>query len=95
MGEVKDAIKIIDEYHQRFDKMRDEQMQWINSHGTRVYDYCPMCGGKCEFDNGTPAPPRRVRKDDLKEARKELVDATYFFLARCYRMKLLEKMPFN
>ena len=91
MSEVKEAIKIIDEYHQRFDKMRDEQSQWIYSHGTRVYGYCPACGGKCEFDNGTPSPPRKVNKDDLKEARKELVDATYFFLARCFRMKLLDK----
>lgn len=93
MGEVKYAIKIIDEYHQRFDKMRDEQGQWTSSHGAFVYNYCAICGGQCEFSDGKTfsSPPRKVHSDDLKETRKELVDATYFFLARCYRMKLLDK----
>ena len=91
MHEVQESIKIIDEYNKRFNKIRDAQKEWVESHGTVVYDYCPHCGGKCQLSNGTPSPPTRTSANDLKESRKELVDAAYYFLLRCYRMKLLDK----
>ena len=91
LHEVQESIKTIDEYNKRFNNMRDNQKKWVDSHGTVVHDYCPICGGKCEFDNDdfSPSPPVRTSDNDLKEARKKLVDSTYFFLLRCYRMRLL------
>jgi len=91
LHEVQESIKTIDEYNKRFNNMRDEQKKWIDSHGTVVHDYCPICGGKCEFDNDDqrPSPPVRMSNNEIKEARKKLVDSTYFFLLRCYRMRLL------
>jgi hypothetical protein len=32
-----------------------------------------------------------VSSNELQGARKKLVDSTYFFLLRCYRMRLLNK----
>ncbi len=91
LHEVQQSIKTIDEYNKRFNNIRDEQKKWVDSHGTVVCDYCPICGGKCELSNGNPSPPVRVSSNELKATRKELVDSTYFFLLRCYRMRLLNK----
>ncbi len=92
LHEVQASIKTIDEYNKRFNNIREGQKNWVDAHGTIVYDYCQICGGKCELGNGKPPPPLvRVASNDLKEARKELVDSTYFFLLRCYRMSLLNK----
>jgi hypothetical protein len=94
LHEAKEAIKTIDEYNKRFNSMRDEQKKWVEAHGTVVYDYCPICGGKCELKDGNgnpPPPPVRVSDNELKAARKELVDSIYFFLLRCYRMRLLNE----
>jgi hypothetical protein len=91
LHEIQESIKTIDQYNKRFNSMRDEQKKWIDAHGTVVYDYCPICGGKCEFADGTPPPPVRTPDIELSAARKELIDSTYFFLLRCYRMSLLTK----
>jgi len=91
LHEVKESIKTIDEYNKRFNNIRDEQKKWVDSHGTKVYGYCHICGGKCELADGNPSPPLRMSHNELKEARKQLVDSTYFFLLRCYRIRLLNK----
>ena len=93
LHEVQQAIKTIDEYNKRFNNIRDGQKSWVESHGTVVHDYCPICGGKCELtdSNGQPTPPDRFPSNDLMSARRELIDSAYFFLLRCYRMRLLNK----
>ncbi|WP_299891978.1 hypothetical protein [uncultured Lacinutrix sp.] len=89
LNEVLEAQKTIDQYNSRFNNIRDIQKNWINSHGTKVYDYCPHCGGKCELSNGTPSPPNRISSSDMNETRRNLVNSAYYFLTRCYRMGLL------
>ena len=90
LHEVQESLKTIDEYYKRFNNIREAQEKWVASHGTIVFDYCPICGGKCELSDGRiPSPPVRVSSSELKATRKELVDSTYFFLLRCYRMRLL------
>ena len=93
LHEVQESIKAIDEYNKRFNNIRDGQKEWVDSHGTIVDDYCPSCGGKCELSNGNEKPslPVRTSSNDLQTARKELIDSTYFFLLRGYRMRLLNK----
>jgi hypothetical protein len=68
LHEVQESLKTIDEYNKRFLNIRDAQKQWVDSHGTVVYDYCPQCGGKWEFgdENRAPLPPVRVSSNDLK-----------------------------
>ena len=89
LNEVQESQKTIDHYNARFNNIRNAQKNWIENHGTEVYDYCPYCGGKCELSNGKPSPPNRISSSDLIEARRELVNSTYYFLIRCYRMKLI------
>lgn len=91
LHEVSESLKTIDAYNMRFNVMKETQKQWVRKHDIRVFDYCPYCEGKCEFDDGVPPPPIRTSRLDLKEARKQVVDAMYYFLLRCYRIGLLDK----
>lgn len=91
LKEVREAQETIDKYNVRFKNIKNTQEYWIENHGTEVYDYCPYCQGKCELSNGNPSPPKRVSSSDLSETRRELVYSAYFFLTRCFRMKLLDK----
>lgn len=89
LDEVVGALKGIDEYRLRFDRMYDAQKTWTEEHGTVVHEYCPVCKGQCEFSDGKPRLPTLKFKSEMAEARKELVDSIYFFLIRCYRIALL------
>lgn len=82
IGEVKEALNAIDNHKKRFDKMYDAQKDWIEEHGTIVHDFCPICGGKCEFSDGKQILPKFKYKTELLEARKNLVDSVYYFLIR-------------
>ena len=89
MKEVKGALDVIDDHKNRFDKIFSAQNEWNEEHGTVVHDYCSVCKGKCEFSDGIPRLPKLKCKSEKSEARKTLVDSTYYFLARCYRIGLL------
>jgi hypothetical protein len=91
LDEVQDALKTIDEYNKRFSNMRDAQKEWVTNHGTKVYGYCSICKGRCEFDDGTPRPLVRTSSSELAATRRGLVDATYEFLLRCFRAGLLDQ----
>lgn len=97
--EVKSALKALDEHNSRFDKMYDAQKEWIESHGIQVPDNCPICQGVCELGDGvkTPNLPKRSAetKSDKKESRKNLLDSTYYFLLRCYKIKLIDEDEFR
>ncbi|WP_299768996.1 hypothetical protein [uncultured Dokdonia sp.] len=92
LEEVIAAQRTIDAYKSRFNNMRDAQKEYITKHDVRVSDYCHICGGKCEFSDGnppSPSPPKRMSSAVLDATQKELVNAMYYFLARCYRMGFL------
>ncbi|QHI38457.1 hypothetical protein IMCC3317_38500 [Kordia antarctica] len=87
--EVIEALKAIDEHKKRFDNIYNTQKYWTEEHGTIVHGYCQICNGRCEFSDGKPTLPKLKYKSEKIDSRRELVDAAYFFLARCYRIGLL------
>jgi hypothetical protein len=89
INESVEALNAIDGHKKRFDNMYNAQKEWVEEHGTAVYDYCPFCNGKCEFSDGKPTLPKLKYKKELIDSRKDLVDTTYFFLIRCYKIGLL------
>lgn len=95
MDEVNAALKILDGHNLRFDKIYEAQKEWIESHGIQVPDNCPICQGVCELGKGLikPTLPKKSAqtKSDKKESKKELLDSAYFFLLRCYKLKLLSE----
>ncbi len=94
ISEVVSAIKTFDEHNMRFHKMYEAQKNWIKENNTTVPDYCHICNGICELSIEhyiKPELPKRRFKNEKKEARKELVDASYYFLIRCFKTGLLNK----
>jgi hypothetical protein len=90
ISEAADALRVIDEYPARFRRLRDAQVAWVKAHGTKVFGYCPICGGACEFGPETPAPPVRIAAEDFAKARDALRRAAHRYLIRLYRARLLD-----
>ncbi len=96
MSEVESALATLDGHTARFEQLRDAQIAWVDAHKTKVpvHGFCGICGGKCEFDESevqTPRPPKRLATREKTEARRALVDATYYLLTRFFRMGLLDE----
>lgn len=96
LDEAEGALRAIDGHSERFDALKAGQAAWVERHATEVPvgEFCARCGGECEFSDGStvrpPAPWNRATSEK-RDARRELVDAAYYFLARCCRMRLLSE----
>ena len=82
---------MIDDYPRRFDLLRDRQQRWVAAHGARVPDFCPHCGGACEFGPQPPRPAARIAAVDLAAARQGVKDATYRLLLRLHRARWIDE----
>ena len=93
INEVEEAFKALDGYHERFLLLRAAQREWVERYDIKEYQFCRICGGRCEFDNGpvAPAPPRRTPSSELENARVELKDEAREFLMRCYQAGMLDE----
>ena len=91
VSELEQSLKALDEYGSRFNSMRKAQEEWVEQQGTEVHNYCAICQGRCEFCNGRPPTPARMRNSTIQETRRKLSEAGYEFLLRCYRIDLVEK----
>lgn len=91
ISEVIESLKGIDNHRSRFDAMYNAQKDWTENHEIVVHEYCPICAGRCEFSDGKPSLPKLSYKSEKIETRRYLVDSTYFFLIRCYRIGVLSK----
>jgi len=94
LGEAESALVALDGHSTRFDSLKTGQQEWIKRHRTQVpnHRFCGICGGKCEFDDSsvaTPPAPRNTATTAKTDARRELVNAVYYLLARYCRMGLL------
>ncbi len=89
LNEVQAALGAIEGHKIRLNNLRDAFTEWEEKHGEVLSEYCSICGGRCELGAVKVSPPKRKWAAELNGARKELVDSTYYFLARCYRMGLL------
>lgn len=86
VAEVRHCLDVIDGYDRRFEQMKTGQTKHISEHGT------------VEFSLDDPRhtqrmspPPRRVSGAELGEARRNLCDATYRFLIRCFSEGLIQE----
>ena len=91
LHEVEEAYRAIDEYNQRFSKLRDAQEAWVRQYDVKEDRFCPICQGRCEFDDGTAQPPRRTASQELDAARISLREEARAFLLRCYSANLLDE----
>ncbi len=89
LHEVEEACRAIDEYNQRFSKLREAQVAWVKGFAVKEYRHCAICRGRCEFDDGTPQPPRRTSSQALRAARDALREEARAFVLCCYRAGLM------
>lgn len=97
VSETLSALKGIEDYGNRFERLAAGQRAWVDAHDVEVGSYCSHCGGKCEFEPQfqRPGPPVKVPANDRNAAISRLKDAFYFFVARCFRMHLLDEESFR
>ena len=94
LSEAAHALEVLRDYPSRFKTLCEAQAEWVEAHDTQVYEggYCRICGGVCEFDEKrTPLRPTRAPSSERDAATRRLKDAVYFFVLRCYRMRLLDE----
>ncbi|NRB64917.1 MAG: hypothetical protein HRU40_18165 [Saprospiraceae bacterium] len=94
IDEVINSVRAIDEHSMRFEKMCEAQIKWIEEKEVRVPNYCHICNGICELSEQhykKPELPKNRSKGEKKESRKKLVDSTYYFLIRCFKIGLLNE----
>lgn len=89
LAEAVRAVAVIDEYPDRFRRLRDAQVGWVEAHGTRVSGYCAHRGGRCEFGPQVPDAPRRVPSEDLAAARNAVRQAARRYLLRLHKAQFL------
>jgi hypothetical protein len=86
LAEVRHCLSVIDDYGPRFERMKDAQSQYVLEHGTINF----ALDDPCCIQQSAPQP-RRVPHSELRDSRRSLCDATYHFLVRCYRERLLSE----
>lgn len=64
------------------------QQVWTEKQGILIRQYCAICGGICELSKEKPPLSKLKYKIEI---RKNLIDSTYYFLIRYYKIRLLTK----
>jgi hypothetical protein len=85
LAEAASAVRAVDEYQQRFKRMRDAQLAWVGENDTKLPRYCPICRGACEFGPETPGRPHRVPSEELAATRDVVRRAVRQFLVRLFK----------
>lgn len=89
--EATHTIGVLDGYGARFQEMKRAQTKWVKHHEVRASEFCPHCGGECEFGPQAPPPPRRVPAEQIDEARQALRDGAREFFLRLYAAFMLDR----
>ena len=85
LAEVRHCLDVIDGYVRRFDRLKTAQGKHISQHHTVEFDLDDPC---CIRD--TAAPPTRVPHRELQGSRRDLCEATYRLLLRCFKEGLMD-----
>lgn len=90
LAEVRHCLDVIDGYDRRFEQMKTGQTKHVSEHGTVEFSLDDPC-----CTQRTAPPPRRVSGAELGEARRNLCDATYRFLVRCFNEGFIQEDLFR
>jgi hypothetical protein len=84
VDEARHCLALIDGYRSRFERLKSAQMKYVSDRHTTPW---PAPDDRPE----SVAAPRPVPNTELKEVRRELCNASYRFLLRFYKEKLLDQ----
>ena len=82
--EVVHCLKVIDEYHTRFNRLAAGQGAYVKDHETINFALDDPC------IRGPADRPKRIPDTQRLQARRDLCDAFYRFVVRCHRAGVLE-----
>jgi hypothetical protein len=85
-AEVRHCLEVIDGYGRRFEQMKAAQVNFVADHGTIQFHLDDPCCTRT-----SAARPRRVPSQELGEARRQLCEAFYRFLVRCFHERLVDE----
>jgi hypothetical protein len=92
LGEASHVLATIDDYPDRFPRLRDGQQAWVKQHETRTHMPCAICRGRpCELGPQPPPAPTRISSEDMDAARRMVRQGCYRFFLRLYRIGLLDE----
>ena len=86
LGQVRNGLEVIDGYEDRFHRMRDGQAKYAHEHNTVEFDFSDPRDTEV-----APATPRKVPDNELRDARRALIDAAQRFLKRCEKEGMLSE----
>jgi hypothetical protein len=86
--EASGALQALDEYPERFRRLHEAQVTWVEVNQTRII-HCPICRAPCEFGAAKPSKPRRVPSKAIENSRGKLRKEMRHFLLRLFRLGVL------
>jgi hypothetical protein len=85
LAEARHSLEVLDGYPFRFELLRAAQTEYVQQHHT--IDFCL----DDPYLKSTAAKPIRIRDEDRSGPRRELCDAVYRMLLRCFRERLIDE----
>jgi hypothetical protein len=86
LAEARHCLEVLDSYPLRFERLQAAQTEYVQQHNTIEFSLDDPCCTK-----STAAKPIRIRDEDRSGPRRELCDAVYRLLLRCYRERLIDE----
>jgi len=84
--EVAHCLAVIDRYNARFERLSAGQSAYVSAHDTIEFSPTDPC-----CTSRRAARPKRLPDRERNEARRELYDAFYRFIVRCYKASLIDE----
>jgi len=86
LAEARHALEVLDGYQVRFDRLKAAQTQYASCHQTTEFSHDDPC---CTKQHASV--PKRIPGDERSRPRRQLCDAVYRFLVRCFRERLIDE----
>jgi hypothetical protein len=86
VDEVRHCLDVIDGYNRRLEQMKAGQKKHVSEHGTVEFSLDDPC-----CTQRPASRPTRVPDSMLADSKRNLCDATYRFLVRCFKERLVNE----
>ncbi len=85
---------MIDGYRHRHEVMKESFQDYVNQHATIPVQLTDRIDVGIDYGLRLQ-PPSRIPDSELKTARRRVVDASYQFLRRCFKEKMIDESGFR
>jgi hypothetical protein len=86
VDEVQHCVAVLDGYYRRFEALKAAQVKYAQQRHTIEFSLEDPGGA-----SGPAAAPKAIPNSELQSARRDLTDAAYRFLLRCYKLDFIDE----